>query len=163
MSDIFGNDYTPQVTKTALDSMPFQLPGDEVSKTFTGSDAASTVAKSLSTEPQGSNESDWSTRLNKIFENVLSNNLYTDMTLPDGSVVKANPNTKPGGVLRPDSTSFLKPILYGAIFVVVGLFVISRGFGMIGEEGENVVVSLGDPTKFPGIGHAIQGIKKRKK
>jgi hypothetical protein len=162
MSDIFGNDYTPQVTKTALDSMPFTLPGEEVSKTFTGSDAYSTVASSLATEPQVAGSTDFNTRLNNILTGALSNNLYTDMTMPDGSVIKANPNTKPGGVLRPDSNSILKPILYGALFVVVGLFVISRGFGMIGEEGENVVVSLGDPTKFPGIGHAIQGIKKRK-
>jgi hypothetical protein len=150
------------VSKTSLDSMPLVLPGTDVSKVFTGSDSAASVNASMSSEPQGANEQSWQDRMNHIFDNVLSNNLYVPMTLPDGTVIKENPNTKPGGVLRPDSTSIAKPVIYAALFVVVGLLVISRGFGLIGEEGSDVVVNLADPKKFPGVGHAIQGIRKRK-
>jgi hypothetical protein len=155
MSDLFGNDYTPQVTKTALDSMPFTLPGEEVSKTFTGSDAFSTVASSLATEPQVASGVNSSTSFaDKIFGVPPAAQAIRDQARNEG--------TGPWILGQKWFDDNGKRVLYGALFVVVGLFVISRGFGMIGEEGENVVVSLGDPTKFPGIGHAIQGIKKRK-
>lgn len=147
------------VSKTALDAMPLTLPGEDISKIYSGSDPVPTVQAGLATEPQ-KNNTDWIT---KALEGALSNNLYEPLTLPDGTVIKENPNTKLGGVLRPDSTSITKPVIYAALFVVVGLLIISRGFGLLGEEGANIAVNLTNPEKFPGVGHAIQGIRKRKK
>jgi hypothetical protein len=54
----------------------------------------------------------------------------------------------------------IKPFAYGAIVVVIGLFVVSRGFGLLGEEGSGVIVDMANPVKYPGIGHAVQHFKK---
>jgi hypothetical protein len=150
-----SSNYVPYVSKTALDSMPLTLPGVDVSQIFTGSDSAATVNAGVQSEPKTQD------KFTAALEGALQNNLYVPLEL-GGKTYAANPNTGVGGVLNPNANSIAKPIIYAALFVVIGLLIISRGFGMIGEEGSDLVVNLANPEKFPGVGHAIQGIRKRK-
>lgn len=51
-------------------------------------------------------------------------------------------------------------LLWSVVLVVLGLFMFSRGLGLIGEGAEDSVETIGNPSKYPGIGHAIQAMKK---
>lgn len=131
--------------------MPLVLPGADVSKVFTGSDSLATVQNGLSTEPQAGSPPDGS----------LSWLEAHGIGIGSESAARAKAASEQGKTSLPGFD--FKTLLYPALFVVIGLLVISRGFGMIGEEGTDVLVNLENPQKFPGVGHAIQGIKNRKR
>jgi len=149
--------YVAAPSKTALDSMPLIWGDTALANAFgttamgTGSDPAAHVNDALGTSPEIGVTPDLLTR---AMEGALSNNLYGPM--------KVGPETiKPNAKVA--DSEFFKRIMYGAIFVVIGLFVVSRGFGLLGEEGSGVIVDMENPAKYPGIGHAIQHLKKGKK
>lgn len=136
--------YLGAPTKTALDASPFVIP--ETSQIVTGSDPATSAPD----HGFGENPPDGSAS-------------WTDKFFTYGPNARARfeaANKAAGESTQSGSFTSFKPVLYGALVVVIGLLIVSRGFGLLGEEGENVVVSLGNPQKFPGVGHAISGLKR---
>jgi hypothetical protein len=50
--------------------------------------------------------------------------------------------------------------VWSVVLIVLALFMFSRGLGMIGEEGVSTIAMIGDPEKYPGIGHAVKSMRK---
>ena len=148
MSDI---GYVPGVNLTALESSPVSWGGGAsanilgTSANASGSDPAAHVDKALTTPPETAPKAGYGSMT--FLESVLD-------ILPESLVSKV-----PGS----NKTTFSRTLIYSVVLVVIALLVFSRGLGMLGEEGAGVIVDMGDPAKYPGIGHAVQGFKGRKK
>lgn len=139
--------YLPTVNAMALDSSTWQWGDGALANSFgtvaqaSGTDAAAGVNTALVTPPE-----------TKRFD------LSDYLVIGSDAVAKKKAQLAAQGAT--DSGSF-KPYFYGAIAVVIGILVISRGFGLLGEQGESVAVSLANPAKYPGIGHAVQSLKRK--
>ncbi len=158
MSNGFPNlTYAPYVTKTALDSMPLSWGDSALANTFgttaqaTGTDSADGVSQAMATPPETAAKKDWYSIFISALEGSVAQNAPTSGKLLG--------QTLPTSQSLEEKKATWRKILYAALFVVIGLLVISRGFGLLGEEGSDVIVNLGDPKKFPGIGHAVKGLK----
>jgi hypothetical protein len=140
------NLYAPYVNPVALDSMPLVTSDGAVTH---GSDPA---AGAPNPPPQGSTVS---------VSNWVGNILDSVPLL--GPAASAGVIAGTAARSTPQSTQISQTVIWSVVLVVVGLLLLSRGFGLIGEEGEGVIVNLSNPSKYPGIGHAIQGMKKGEK
>lgn len=157
------------VAKTGLETMPFTF-GDGAlanifgtSATVSGADGVDSVSKALNTSPESASD-----KLGFLdaFDTVLSGFISVPGGAPGIPILTPSPTSRLSQEQKTNqtvATSTLYKVAISVLFVVIGLFVLSRGFGLLGEEGSDVIVNLGDPAKFPGIGHAIQGVKKGKK
>jgi hypothetical protein len=147
------------VAKTGLESMPVVW-GDTAlasamgtSAMATGADSLSSANKSMNTAPEKAvSGTSW---INDLMNGILGNVPIFSEAAKVGAIV--------GTTSTPKQQAFTKELVYAALFVVIGLMIISRGFGLIGEEGAGTLLELENPAKYPGIGHAIQGIKKGRK
>lgn len=142
--------YQPYVNPVALEAATWRFGDDALasahgtSAVVSGADPSASVSQSMDTPP--------ATKPNPIsVGNVL------DYFLLD---VVGNKGEKAGS-----SSPWYErysTILWSVLLVVLGLLLFSRGLGLIGEESASTVLSIEDPAKYPGIGHAIQRMKKRK-
>ena len=131
--------YTPFVNPNALLSMPVVSPDGSITH---GSEPSNTAPDSSSYN---------------LFGNILEN-------VPIfGTAASAGAMAGTKAASTPESTTKTKNSLVDVVLVVIGLMLLSRGFGLIGEEGEGVIVQLSNPAKYPGIGHAIQHAKGKGK
>jgi len=141
------SDYAPYVNPISLETMPLVATDVTGTNVTHGTDAPNTVPPVPSTMPLAG--------LAKFFD-VIDTTIF-------GNIV---PNIGRSGV-TPEAQKQItaeqtKKVLWSVLLVVIGLMLLSRGFGLLGEEGENVIVNLSNPSKYPGIGHAIQGMKGKK-
>lgn len=142
------SDYLPQIPPLALEASPFLASDTNGANVTHGSDAASTAPAPA--VPRGFTVSDF-------VAGVLSNvPILSDVARTGASATGKQISTEQG---KKD----LSVLVWSVLLVVIGLMLLSRGFGIIGEEGEGVIVNLSNPSKYPGIGHAIQGMKGSKK
>lgn len=142
--------YSPYITKTALDASPVVMASsDGIQAIHTGADAAALANNSASNAPQ--NPQGFGLTFNEFLNNLPLIGPAAQIGVGTGMAIAE----------KPKAAAVTKNIVYGALIVVIGLLVLSRGFGLLGEEGSDIVVNLGNPKKYPGIGHAIQGLKNR--
>ena len=150
MSDL---GYIPGVNLTALESSPVSWGGGAAanylgtSSNAIGSDPVASVDRAASTPPETVPNASYGTK--GFLAAVL------DFANPLSS---ADTKTKAEDKI----TSGFNVVLWSVLLIVIALFLFSRGLGMIGEEGMGIVENMADPVKMPGIGHAVQGIKKYK-
>jgi hypothetical protein len=146
MSDL---GYIPNVNLTALESSPVSWGGGAAanllgtSANALGSDSAASVNKGLTTPPETAPKDNYGSK------SFLA--LVLDYSFASKEI-KAKADT--------ELSSRWNVVLWSALLVVIALFLFSRGLGMIGEEGEGIVVDMASPVKYPGIGHAVQGMKR---
>jgi hypothetical protein len=157
--DFFSQDYTAYVPKTSLEAMPYQLPGSDVSKVVSGTDSAANAQANTTSEPRYG----WGDAAKSMVDVLLNTGGGNSADAVNASIKAGIPASQTAATAGQKISDTAKKILYGALFVVIGLFIISRGFGLIGEEGASVALNIEDPTKYPGIGHAVQAIKRKKK
>jgi hypothetical protein len=135
-------DYAPTVNPVALLSSPFMTPDGTVNH---GSDPPPAITPGAF--------------------NFLKTSLDV-ITNPTGEkktdTVEQNKASVLGSLGKILNDFFSKDFLWSVVLVVIGLMLLSRGFGLLGEEGESVIVNLANPDKFPGVGHAIQGLRRKK-
>ena len=127
--------YTPFVNPNALLSMPVVSPDGSITH---GSEPSNTApsAPSLSASD--------------VVASVLDVNFLTK-------------GIQPGAAAKQQEKTDWQKVAIDVVLVVIGLMLLSRGFGLIGEEGEGVIVQLSNPSKYPGFGHAIQHAKGKGK
>jgi hypothetical protein len=145
------------VAKTGLESMPVVW-GDTAlanasgtSAMATGADNANSAKQAMNTPPETISDKGF---FSSLFD-VIDTSIYGGLGLRQIGVSKEDQARK--------TAVAQKTFVWSILFIVIGLMIISRGFGLIGEEGAGVLVDIADPAKYPGIGHAIQHIKKGKK
>lgn len=143
--------YAPLINPTALDAMTLQF-GDGAlansvgtSAVVSGADPAANANAAMNTPPE--------TKPNK--------------GLSVGSVLDFMLESWADNIKKPENQSLPwyerhSTLLWSIVLVVLALFMFSRGLGMIGEEGVSTIVQLEDPTKYPGIGHAVRAMRKNK-
>lgn len=141
------SDYLPTIAPLALDSSSFVAPDVNGANITHGSDAASTAPAPPATMPISGFAKFFDAIDTSIFGNIAP------------GIGRAGVPAEQQKQLTQEAS---RTVLWSVLLVVIGLMLLSRGFGIIGEEGEGVIVNLSNPSKFPGIGHAIQGMKGKK-
>jgi|ERR1035437_695497 hypothetical protein len=149
----------PYIAKTGLETMPFVW-GDTAlanangtTAMATGADPLNSAKTNMGTSPETAvSGTSW---INDLMNGVLGNVPILSEAGKVGAIA--------GATSTPAQKAATKTVVYAVIFVFIGLMIVSRGFGLIGEEGGEKVLELSNPTKYPGIGHAIQGMKGSKK
>jgi len=129
--------YAPSTNSLAFDSSAFLAHDNQGMNVTHGADPANTAPD----VPKDQGSAAW---LSTILDVIID---------PTGEKKKTNPTV---------SKDAAKTLIWSVLLVVIGLMLLSRGFGLIGEEGAGLVVDISNPTKYPGIGHAIRGLKGKK-
>jgi hypothetical protein len=155
-----GTSYAPGLNLTALEASPFTW-GDGAlanasgtSANASGSDSAAIVQTALNTPPETAPKYGVKTAFSDIWDTFFGS----------GPIVETPKAAAERKKIESEQSLLERyPLLWSVLLVVVGIMLLSRGFGLLGEEGENVVVNLSDKNKYPGIAHAIHGLKGKAK